>query len=63
MLQRLPGCGDVAEKFVSEAMDGAALLMVTQEDLVRQLHLKLGHALKVMAFVNSLRSRIKIPDL
>ncbi|KAA0192783.1 hypothetical protein HAZT_HAZT002382 [Hyalella azteca] len=56
-LERLPGCDGVSERFMSQGVDGEALLLITQEDLVRQLKLKLGHALKIMAFVNSLRSK------
>uniref|UniRef100_A0A6A7FXH7 Lethal(3)malignant brain tumor-like protein 3 n=1 Tax=Hirondellea gigas TaxID=1518452 RepID=A0A6A7FXH7_9CRUS len=55
----LPGCSTMAKKFVSESIDGEALMLITQDDLVKQLHLKLGHALKIMAFVNKLRNAAK----
>ena len=54
-LQQVAGCGDIRGQFVSELIDGEALLLLTQEDLIKGLKLKLGQALKIMAFVNSMR--------
>ncbi|KAF2359732.1 Mbt repeat, partial [Trinorchestia longiramus] len=54
-IEQLPGCEGVAEEFTAQKVDGEALLLITQDDLVQQLNLKLGHALKIMAFVDSLR--------
>ncbi|XP_050692187.1 lethal(3)malignant brain tumor-like protein 3 [Eriocheir sinensis] len=56
LVGRIPGCEDVATAFADQQIDGEALLMMTQNDLVSLLHLKLGPAVKIMAVIMCLRS-------
>ncbi|XP_048882710.1 lethal(3)malignant brain tumor-like protein 4 isoform X3 [Brienomyrus brachyistius] len=43
----LPGCKDHAPTFRNEQIDGEALLLLTQADIVKILSIKLGPALKI----------------
>ncbi|KAK3862699.1 hypothetical protein Pcinc_031457 [Petrolisthes cinctipes] len=56
LVARIPGCETVAPVFVEQQIDGEALLMMTQNDLVSLLHIKLGPALKIMAVILCLRN-------
>ncbi|XP_064082090.1 lethal(3)malignant brain tumor-like protein 3 isoform X1 [Macrobrachium nipponense] len=58
MVARIPGCEKVSTVFMSEQIDGEALLMMTQSDLVSLLHIKLGPAIKIMAVIMCLRSSV-----
>jgi len=44
----------VARKFRDELIDGEALVLLTLNDLVHQMHMKLGTALKIHRFVQFL---------
>ncbi|XP_075051621.1 lethal(3)malignant brain tumor-like protein 3 isoform X1 [Mixophyes fleayi] len=46
-VQQLPGCMEQASIFREEQIDGEAFLLLTQNDLVKILGLKLGPALKI----------------
>ncbi|XP_071536853.1 lethal(3)malignant brain tumor-like protein 3 isoform X2 [Panulirus ornatus] len=56
LVARIPGCEQVATVFNEQQIDGEALLMMTQNDLVSLLHIKLGPAIKIMAVIMCLRS-------
>ncbi|ROT65230.1 putative lethal(3)malignant brain tumor-like protein 3 isoform X1 [Penaeus vannamei] len=56
LVARIPGCEQVSSVFVEQQIDGEALLMMTQNDLVNLLHIKLGPAIKIMAVIMCLRS-------
>ncbi|KAK7079506.1 Present in Scm, l(3)mbt, and vertebrate SCML2, partial [Halocaridina rubra] len=58
MVSRIPGCEQVASVFTHEQIDGEALLMMTQNDLVSLLHIKLGPAIKIMAVIMCLKSSV-----
>ncbi|MCL4130250.1 UNVERIFIED_CONTAM: hypothetical protein GTU68_023829 [Idotea baltica] len=53
---RIPGCEASSAKFVDQDIDGESLLMLTQNDLVGLLKMKLGPAIKVMAMIVSLKN-------
>ncbi|XP_072276209.1 lethal(3)malignant brain tumor-like protein 3 [Pyxicephalus adspersus] len=46
-VQQLPGCTEQASVFKEEQIDGVAFLLLTRNDLVKILGLKLGPALKI----------------
>ena len=50
------GCEDHAEEFKSQEIDGAALLLLTQEHLISTMKMKLGPALKIFAKIRALES-------
>lgn len=52
---RVPGGADVADEFVAQEVDGAALLLVRPEHLVKALSMKLGPALKIVASIDAVR--------
>ncbi|XP_029686675.1 polyhomeotic-like protein 2 isoform X1 [Takifugu rubripes] len=54
-INSLPGGEDVAEEFRSQEIDGQALLLLTEDHLVSTMNLKLGPALKLHAYINSLK--------
>ncbi|XP_042233179.1 lethal(3)malignant brain tumor-like protein 3 [Homarus americanus] len=56
LIARIPGCEQVASVFIEQQIDGEALLMMTQNDLVTLLHIKLGPAIKIMAVIMCLRN-------
>ena len=56
LVGRIPGCEEVQAVFTEQQIDGEALLMMTQNDLVTLLHIKLGPAVKIMAVIMCLRS-------
>ncbi|XP_074058734.1 lethal(3)malignant brain tumor-like protein 4 isoform X2 [Macrotis lagotis] len=46
-VQSLPGCEDHSRYFKKEQIDGKAFLLLTQTDIVKVMHIKLGPALKI----------------
>ncbi|XP_072235099.1 lethal(3)malignant brain tumor-like protein 4 [Leuresthes tenuis] len=46
-IESLPGCEEQAKHFRDEQIDGRALLLLTQRDIVRIMSIKLGPALKI----------------
>ncbi|XP_069169395.1 lethal(3)malignant brain tumor-like protein 3 isoform X2 [Procambarus clarkii] len=56
LVARVPGCEQVATVFIEQQIDGEALLMMTQNDLVSLLNIKLGPAIKIMAVIMCLKS-------
>lgn len=52
-----PGCGDVAEAFRLQEIDGQALLLLTEDHLMTSMNIKLGPALKICAHINALRNQ------
>ncbi|XP_037311166.2 polyhomeotic-like protein 3 isoform X2 [Pungitius pungitius] len=56
-IHTLPGCGDVAEAFRLQEIDGQALLLLTEDHLMTSMNIKLGPALKICAHINALRNQ------
>ncbi|XP_063850444.1 lethal(3)malignant brain tumor-like protein 3 isoform X1 [Scylla paramamosain] len=56
LVGRIQGCDAVAAVFTEQQIDGEALLMMTQNDLVSLLNIKLGPAVKIMAIIMYLRN-------
>ncbi|MEQ2157270.1 hypothetical protein GOODEAATRI_000216 [Goodea atripinnis] len=56
-IQTLPGCGDVAEAFRLQEIDGQALLLLTEDHLMTSMNIKLGPALKICAHINALKNQ------
>uniref|UniRef100_A0A3B4A544 SAM domain-containing protein n=2 Tax=Periophthalmus magnuspinnatus TaxID=409849 RepID=A0A3B4A544_9GOBI len=56
-INTLPGCGDVAEAFRVQEIDGQALLLLTEDHLMTSMNIKLGPALKICAHINSLKNQ------
>ncbi|XP_029535018.2 polyhomeotic-like protein 1 isoform X2 [Oncorhynchus nerka] len=54
-ISSLQGCEDLAAQFLSQEIDGQALLLLREEHLISTMNIKLGPALKICAFINSLR--------
>ncbi|KAL3219595.1 hypothetical protein MRX96_030347 [Rhipicephalus microplus] len=54
----LPGCQGLAATFKEQEIDGEAFLLLSQADLVRNLRLKLGPALKVHSCILRFRSTL-----
>ncbi|XP_013855137.1 lethal(3)malignant brain tumor-like protein 4 [Austrofundulus limnaeus] len=46
-IQSLPGCEEQAKQFRDEQIDGRAFLLLTQQDIIRIMSIKLGPALKI----------------
>lgn len=51
----LAGCEDLASQFLSQEIDGQALLLLKEEHLMSTMNIKLGPALKICAHINSLK--------
>lgn len=51
----LSGCEELASQFLSQEIDGQALLLLKEEHLMSTMNIKLGPALKICAHINSLR--------
>ncbi|XP_037532125.1 polyhomeotic-like protein 1 [Nematolebias whitei] len=51
----LQGCEELAAQFLSQEIDGQALLLLREEHLISTMNIKLGPALKICASINSLR--------
>ena len=60
-IQALPGCGEYAEEFRSQEIDGQALLLLKEDHLMTAMNIKLGPALKICAKINSLRTDLATP--
>ncbi|XP_034044718.1 polyhomeotic-like protein 3 isoform X2 [Thalassophryne amazonica] len=56
-IHMLPGCGDVAENFRLQEIDGQALLLLTEDHLMTSMNIKLGPALKICAHINALKNQ------
>ncbi|KAK3551362.1 hypothetical protein QTP70_016447 [Hemibagrus guttatus] len=54
-ISSLQGCEDLAGHFLSQEIDGQALLLLKEEHLMSTMNIKLGPALKICASINSLR--------
>ncbi len=51
----LAGCEDLASHFLSQEIDGQALMLLKEEHLMSTMNIKLGPALKICASINSLK--------
>uniref|UniRef100_A0A3Q3KEB7 Polyhomeotic homolog 1 n=1 Tax=Monopterus albus TaxID=43700 RepID=A0A3Q3KEB7_MONAL len=51
----LQGCEELAAQFLSQEIDGQALLLLREDHLISTMNIKLGPALKICASINSLR--------
>ncbi|XP_039675367.1 polyhomeotic-like protein 1 isoform X2 [Perca fluviatilis] len=54
-ISSLQGCEDLASQFLSQEIDGQALLLLKEEHLMSTMNIKLGPALKICAHINTLR--------
>uniref|UniRef100_A0AAY4AUP3 Polyhomeotic-like protein 1 n=1 Tax=Denticeps clupeoides TaxID=299321 RepID=A0AAY4AUP3_9TELE len=54
-ISSLQGCEDLASQFLSQEIDGQALLLLKEEHLMSTMNIKLGPALKICASINNLR--------
>lgn len=51
----LNGCSEYADSFISQEIDGQALMLLREEHMVVAMHMKLGPALKIVASVNAMK--------
>lgn len=49
------GCEELAAQFLSQEIDGQALLLLREDHLISTMNIKLGPALKICASINTLR--------
>ncbi|CAB1351161.1 unnamed protein product [Coregonus sp. 'balchen'] len=54
-ISSLQGCEELAAHFLSQEIDGQALLLLREEHLMSTMNIKLGPALKICAHINNLR--------
>ncbi|KAJ8000042.1 hypothetical protein DPEC_G00200710 [Dallia pectoralis] len=54
-ISSLQGCEEIAAQFLSQEIDGQALLLLREEHLMSTMNIKLGPALKICAHINTLR--------
>ncbi|XP_063754935.1 polyhomeotic-like protein 1 isoform X2 [Eleginops maclovinus] len=54
-ISTLQGCEELAPQFLSQEIDGQALLLLKEEHLMSTMNIKLGPALKICAHINTLR--------
>ncbi|XP_037329630.2 polyhomeotic-like protein 1 isoform X2 [Pungitius pungitius] len=54
-ISSLQGCEELASQFLSQEIDGQALLLLKEEHLMSTMNIKLGPALKICAHINALR--------
>ncbi|XP_028281790.1 polyhomeotic-like protein 1 isoform X3 [Parambassis ranga] len=54
-ISSLQGCEDLASQFLSQEIDGQALLLLKEEHLMSTMNIKLGPALKICAHINTLK--------
>lgn len=54
-ISSLQGCEELALQFLSQEIDGQALLLLREDHLISTMNIKLGPALKICASINSLR--------
>jgi len=60
-VSNIPGCEELGSVFEEEAVDGEALLLLQQDDLVNFLKLKLGPAVKIYNAIIILKNSGEIP--
>ena len=53
----IEGCSQFAEEFLSQEIDGEALLLLKEDHLMSNMNIKLGPALKIMAKVKEVSQR------
>ncbi|KAF7666824.1 hypothetical protein LDENG_00089140 [Lucifuga dentata] len=54
-ISSLQGCEELATQFLSQEIDGQALLLLREDHLISTMNIKLGPALKICASINNLR--------
>ncbi|XP_071223627.1 polyhomeotic-like protein 1 isoform X1 [Salvelinus alpinus] len=54
-ISSLQGCEELADHFLSQEIDGQALLLLREEHLMSTMNIKLGPALKICAHIHNLR--------
>ncbi|KAM4550747.1 polyhomeotic-like protein 1 isoform 2-T2 [Fundulus diaphanus] len=54
-ISSLQGCEEIASQFLSQEIDGQALLLLKEEHLMSTMNIKLGPALKICAHINTLK--------
>uniref|UniRef100_A0A8C5BNU4 Polyhomeotic-like protein 1 n=1 Tax=Gadus morhua TaxID=8049 RepID=A0A8C5BNU4_GADMO len=54
-ISSLQGCEELSSHFLSQEIDGQALLLLREEHLMSTMNIKLGPALKICAHINTLR--------
>ncbi|KAM4630049.1 polyhomeotic-like protein 1 [Polymixia lowei] len=54
-ISSLQGCEELGSQFLSQEIDGQALLLLKEEHLMSTMNIKLGPALKICAHINNLR--------
>ncbi|XP_032374535.1 polyhomeotic-like protein 1 isoform X2 [Etheostoma spectabile] len=54
-ISSLQGCEELAAQFLSQEIDGQALLLLREDHLISTMNIKLGPALKICASINILR--------
>ncbi|XP_062321756.1 polyhomeotic-like protein 1 [Osmerus eperlanus] len=54
-ISSLQGCEELAAQFLSQEIDGQALLLLREEHLISTMNIKLGPALKICASIHNLR--------
>ncbi|KAM7384808.1 hypothetical protein PAMA_011929 [Pampus argenteus] len=54
-ISSLQGCEEIASQFLSQEIDGQALMLLKEEHLMSTMNIKLGPALKICAHINNLR--------
>lgn len=54
-IRNLSGCGDYAEDFLIQEIDGQALLLLKEDHLMTAMSMKLGPALKIVAKIDDMR--------
>lgn len=55
-IKNLPGGIDVVDEFLTQEIDGQALLLLNESHLVNLLNVKLGPALKIIQQINALKA-------
>ncbi|CAL8247362.1 unnamed protein product [Lota lota] len=54
-ISSLQGCEELASQFLSQEIDGQALMLLREDHLISTMNIKLGPALKICASINNLR--------
>ncbi|KAK5892196.1 hypothetical protein CesoFtcFv8_012599 [Champsocephalus esox] len=54
-ISSLQGCEELAAHFLSQEIDGQALMLLREDHLISTMNIKLGPALKICASINTLR--------
>ncbi|KAF1388065.1 hypothetical protein PFLUV_G00086380 [Perca fluviatilis] len=54
-ISSLQGCEELAAQFLSQEIDGQALMLLREDHLISTMNIKLGPALKICASINILR--------